>query len=414
MRELEIRPLQADEIDRFVNLSYYAFSGRTPDERSTDFIRRITPERNVLVALEDGEIVSQVMIYEFGVWIDGVRYPTGGLANVATVPEKARRGYAHRLLREALAWMRNELGLSVSTLYPTVYPLYHGLGWAPGGDAVRYSGPPAAFHPSALLPDDHGGRIERRLARVEDVELLEPIYRAFARSRSGYLDRPRWYWEDNVLRLRRSTPPRWLALWYDAETQLAGYLLYTLNGRPLGDTPDAELSVYELISLQPESYRALLTFLSAHHLWRRIVLDSGRDVPVQSLVQNPHLLDVQVPVSGHFLFRIVDLEKALCSRSSVPPSQAASLTLQVRDEAAPWNNGTWRIGWDADRWICERAEGRAPDASVDIATLSALFCGSIDVRQAMNIGALRATADAADGLRALLTTAYPPYSRDHF
>ena len=414
MSELEIRPLRADEIDRFVSLSYYAFAGRTPDERVGDFVRRIRPERNVLVAVEDDEIVSQVMIYEFGVWIDGVRYSAGGLANVATIPEKARRGFAKHLLRASLAWMRQELDISVSTLYPTVYPLYHGLGWAPAGEAVRYVGPPTAFRPSALLPEEHGGRIERRLARIEDVELLEPVYRAFARPRSGYLDRPRWYWEDNVLRFRRSAPPRWLTLWYSPDDQLAGYLLYTLDGHPLGETSDAQLSIYELISLRPEGYRALLTFLSAHHLWRRVVLECGRDVPVPALVENPHLFEVQVPVSGRFLFRVVDLEKALGSRSGVPPSQAVDLALQVRDDAAPWNDGTWRVGWRTDRWVCERAPGRTPDASVDIATLSALFCGSIDVRQAIDIGALRATTDVRDGLRCLFTTVYPPHSRDHF
>lgn len=414
MGDLEIRPLRPDEIDRFVTLSYYAFSGRTPDERSEDFVRRVNADRNVLVAVEDGEIVSQVMIYEFGVWVDGVRYPCGGLANVATVPEKARRGYANRLLRASLAWMRSELGVTISTLYPTVFPLYNGLGWALAEDAYLFAGPPEAFRPSALLPEDRGGRIERRQAWIDDVELLEPVYEAFARPRSGYMDRPRWYWEDNVLRLRRSTPPRWLALWYGSDGRLAGYLLYVLAGRPLGNPPEAELDVYELIALRPEGYHALLTFLASHHLWRKIVMDGGRDVPWRSLVANPHLLDGQVMSSRHFLLRIVDVQKAISSRSASPPSAVGDVALQVRDEAAPWNDGVWLIGWRDGRWTCEKKPGRAPDASVDVATLSALFCGFLDVRQAIDVGVLRATDDARSTLSALLTTTYPPRSGDHF
>lgn len=414
MSELEIRPLRPEEIGRFVTLSYYAFAGRTPDERSGDFVRRVSADRNVLVAVENGEIVSQVMIYEFGVWINGVRYPSSGLANVATVPERARRGYATHLLRASLAWMRNELGVTLSTLYPTVYPLYHDLGWALAEDAYRYVGPPTAFRPSALLPEDRGGRIERRPAQLDDVDLLDPVYRAFCQPRSGYLDRPRWYWEEVVLRLRRTTPPRWLALWYAFDGQLAGYLLYTLDGRPLGNPPEAQLDVYELISLRPEGYHALLTFLASHHLWRKVVIDAGRDVPWRSMVANPHLLDGQVQPTQHFLLRIVDVPRAISSRKTTPPSAVGDVALQVRDEAAPWNDGVWLIGWRDGRWACESAPGRSPDASVDIATLSALFCGFTDVRQAVDVGALRATDPARSTLGALLATTYPPRSGDHF
>src|SRR5713101_8194103 len=120
-------------------MSHYAFHGRSLEQRRADFAGRVTPERDILVAFEDGEIVAQVMIYEFAIWIDGARYPTGGLANVVTPPEKARRGYATQMLRATLRWMRDELGQCLSTLYPTVYPIYRGLGWALADDTYHIS-----------------------------------------------------------------------------------------------------------------------------------------------------------------------------------------------------------------------------------------------------------------------------------
>ncbi len=107
MRSLQIRPLRPEETEAFARLGNYAFDGRTVEQRMSDFSRRVRAERNCLVVDEDGSIVSQLMIYELGTWIDGISYPTGGLANVATVPERARRGYATSLLRACLGWMRD-------------------------------------------------------------------------------------------------------------------------------------------------------------------------------------------------------------------------------------------------------------------------------------------------------------------
>ncbi|HEY8883672.1 MAG TPA: GNAT family N-acetyltransferase, partial [Chloroflexota bacterium] len=224
MTDLEIRPLRPDEIERFVRLSHYSFAGRPLEQRRADFAGRVTP-RDVLVAFEDGEIVAQVMIYEFSYWLGGARYPTGGLANVVTAPEVARRGYASQMLRATLKWMRDELGQCLSTLYPTVYPLYQRLGWTLADDSQHISGLPAAFRPNPLLPTDPGSRLVRRVATAADVDLLAPVYEAFARERSCYLDRPRWWWEARVLHLIHEQPS-WLGLWYGSDGALAGYVVY--------------------------------------------------------------------------------------------------------------------------------------------------------------------------------------------
>lgn len=413
MSELEIRPLHADEIQRFAEISYYAFAGRMPDERASDFGRRVVPERNVLVAIEDGAIVSQVLMYDLGVWIDGVRFPSAGLANVATVPERARRGYARHLLKRALAWMHETMGVALATLYPTVHPLYSGLGWALAEEGLRYAGPSDAFRPSPSLPIDRGGRIVRRPASINDADLLEPIYRSFAMPRSGYLDRPRWYWEDMVLRVR-GTQPRWLGLWYSSDGQLSGYVLYTLNGPVLSPRSESELRVYELVSNRAEGFRDLLGFLSAHHLWQRVDLKAGRDVPWPALVANPHQLEVSAPLRQHFMLRLIDVQKAICLKRAVSAGPCEDLALRVRDDACPWNDGTWLIGLRNGRWTCEAAPDREPAATVDIATLSTLFTGFLTTRQAVDVGTLRATDAALSTLSLLFSTIYPPHSPDSF
>ncbi|MGH2460792.1 MAG: GNAT family N-acetyltransferase [Chloroflexota bacterium] len=410
MSELEIRPLRPDEFHRFAEISTYAFSGKVPDERADALKRRIVPERDVLVAVEADEIVSQVLMYEFGVWIDGARFPTAGLADVATVPERARHGYARHLLRAALPWMRDTLGVALATLYPTVYPLYSGLGWTLAEDGLRYRGPAEAFRPSPRLPVEPGGRVLRRPATRDDVDLLEPIYRAFAAPRSGYLDRPRWYWEDSVLRAQGTTP-RWLGLWYGADGELSGYVLYDPSTTP-GSSSDPHL--YELIASRAAGYRDLLTFVSAHNLWNGVTFDAGRDVPWTTLVANPHLLEAQVPLRGHFMLRLIDVQRAICLKRPTAVDRRDDLTLNVRDDDALWNDGTWLIGQRGDRWTCEAAPDREPAATVDIRTLAALFTGFLPVRQALEAGLLWARDDARSTLESLFATQYPPRCADHF
>lgn len=413
MSELTIRPLRPEETRQFAELSYYAFAGRTPDEREADFGRRAVPERQALVAVEDGQIVSQVLIYDFGIWLAGVRYRSGGLANVATVPERARRGHASAVLRRALAWMRDDLGMTLSILYPTVYPLYRTLGWIQAGHSRRLTGPPSAFRPAAQLPMDPNGRIVRRLAQLTDVDLLEPLYRRFAEPRSGYLDRPRWYWEDYVLRTQRGTQPRWLALWYGADQQLAGYLIYSFQTPASGAPVDPQLEIYELIALRPTAYQALLSFVSSHHLWKKVLLRGGLDVAWETMVDNPHQLDVQAPPGAQPMARILDVPRAIAARPA-GGSSGGELLLQVRDEAAPWNGGTWHIRAGRGFWLCEPANGVAADATLDISTLTGLFVGALTPRQAIDNGGLQADRRVLSVLDDLFALPYPPQLNDYF
>lgn len=405
MSEVQIRPLRPDEMSRFVELSHYAFHGRTPTERANDFRRRVRPDRNCLVATEAGVIVSQVMIYELATWIGGTLYPTGGLANVATVPEKTRRGHASAMLRSTLAWMRDELGQSLSILYPTMFPLYRALGWALADDSVTIAGEPFAFQPAGDLPRDPGGEIDRHAAEPDDVDRLVPMYRSFVRDRSGYLERPRWFWEEMVLRVGREDP-RWVARWRDSSGEAGGYIVYSFT-----EVPEVRFSAYEVVALRPEAYHGLLTFLSAHHLWNRVVISAGRDVPWRSLVANPQYLDVDLRDRRNFMLRVVDLPRALALR---PVGTGASpFILEVRDVAAPWNDGVWRLYPGSGGWLAERGDDK-PDASTNIAGFSSLFAGFLSVPQAIEAGVLRADRTKLEALNALFATRYPPTCRDHF
>ncbi len=407
MTLLEIRPLRPDEIELFVQSCYYAFKGRSVEQRRLDFAGRVAPERNVLVAFENGELVAHVMIYEFATWIGGARYPTGGLANVVTAPERARRGYASQVLRETLRWMRDELGQCLSTLYPTVYPLYRGLGWSLADDTRHLAGPPAAFRPNHALPHDSGARLVRRLARPEDLDLIRPVYDRFVRERSGYLDRPRWWWEARVLRTWRPDPS-WLALWYGSDGELAGYVAYWFEG-PNG----TELTVYDVVALRPEAYQGILTFLASHNLVNEVRFTAGSDVPWRLLVANPHLLHQEIDDKATFMLRVVDFPRALALRPA-PVERLEPVRLRVIDADAPWNDGVWEIHAEGGHWHAVANGAAAPQAAADISTVSSLFSGIINVDEAIDAGLLAAPERARRALASVFHCPYRPTSRDHF
>jgi predicted acetyltransferase len=182
--------------------------------------------------------------------------------------------------------------------------------------------------------------------------------------------------------------------------------------------PEPHLSVYELVAVRPEAYRGLLEFLAAHHLWDKIRFSGGGDVPWLHLIANPHEVQATVDSHHHVLVRVIDVPTAIRRRHTPAGSATPSIRLRVRDQAAPWNDGVWQIasraGEDRAAWSCEPTDGEQADAELDIAAFSSLFFGYMSTRQAVDVGALKASDDAQTTLDTLLRTSYPPHSGDHF
>jgi GNAT superfamily N-acetyltransferase len=79
----------------------------------------------------DGEPVSHVGVLLHDVLVDGVPVPVVGLGGVITEPGFQGRGFAQILLREAVAFMTDELDADFGFLFclPRLVPFYESLGW---------------------------------------------------------------------------------------------------------------------------------------------------------------------------------------------------------------------------------------------------------------------------------------------
>src|SRR6185295_7989952 len=101
---------------------------------------------------------------------------------------------------------------------------------------------------SARLAQDSGGHTVHRPATLEEMAVLAPLYQEFVQPRSGYLDRPRWHWEERLRPPHRSNEPRWLVLWYGSDDRPGAYALYTLNYT----LQERLIHIDELIAPRPE------------------------------------------------------------------------------------------------------------------------------------------------------------------
>lgn len=79
----------------------------------------------------DGEPVAHVGVLRHDVLVDGVAVAVAGLGGVITEPGFQGQGFAHLLLREAVAFMTDETDADFGFLFclPRLIPLYESLGW---------------------------------------------------------------------------------------------------------------------------------------------------------------------------------------------------------------------------------------------------------------------------------------------
>jgi GNAT superfamily N-acetyltransferase len=95
----------------------------------------------------DGEPVSHVGVLRHDVRVDGVPVPVAGLGGVITEPGFQGRGFAQALLREAVAFMRDELGADFGFLFclPRLVLFYEGQGWRTLPRPIRIEQPGGAL-----------------------------------------------------------------------------------------------------------------------------------------------------------------------------------------------------------------------------------------------------------------------------
>ena len=125
-------------------------------------------------------------------------------------------------------------------------------------------------------------------------------------------------------------------------------------------------------------------------------------------------LKVKVEEEYDLFLRLCDVEGALKLRPFANLEHPVSLTLQVSDSSAPWNEGVWRVEVADGATNVEKTSGEA-DLTLSATALAPIFNGYISPSGAALAGLITArdeeslaTADA------LFATSSPPFCADGF
>jgi predicted acetyltransferase len=402
---LEIREPRDHELDEVAYAVGYAFDGdRSPE--ALEGYRRLFTALRPLAVFQDGRVVATLGLLPMAMAVNGGSQPFAGVASVACLPEHRRKGYVARLLTRALEMMREE-GQFLSGLYTPHFALYRRYGWMLARRALRYSFSPRDI--ALVVPGSPSGEA----MRVSEQEWagLDALYRAFITRRNGYLRRTEQWWRAGVLRNfyeRRGS--QWdAAVWVVKGGQWRGYVVYDISRQP---DSGQRLRVRDFVALDGNAYIGLVRYLLRHDLASPLQWWAPLDDPFLSLVDDPGR--VQVAYEQGMFLRVVDVAGAFAARPCLAEASGQRLTLELTDEAAPWNAGGWRLEAEDGHTSAQKCE-EAPDLSLDVTVLAALFDGFLSPSEAARAGLMKVHRESAlsdaDRIFAVLG---PPFTADYF
>ena len=401
---LEIREPRDDELDEVAYIGAYSFHGdRSPE--ALEHRRSLYTVLRPLAAFQRGHPVASLTLLPLAMAVNGGSQPFAGVASVASLPEHRRKGYAGRLLTRALEMMRDE-GQVLSGLYTPHFALYRRYGWMLAVRALRYS-----FRPRDIALTAPGGpRGEAIRVSHEEWAGLDAVYRAFIARRNGYLHRSEQWWQQGVLRdfFERRQDDLDVAVWVN-DKEWRGYAVYEIKG---WSDAGPRLRVRDFVALDSEAYAGLVRYLLRHDLVSQLQWWAPLDDPFLSLLDDPG--PVQVDYGPGIFLRIVDVAGAFAARPCLAEASGRRLTLELTDEAAPWNAGCCRLEADDGHTLARKCEGPS-DLSMDVSVLAALFNGFLSPSEAARGGLVKGHSEAAladaDRIFAVLC---PPFTADYF
>lgn len=403
---LEIRDPRPEELPEVALTISIAFDGEKSPEPLLHRVRLFDYGQPIAM-FEEGRVVACLTIYPLAALYEGAEVRLAGVSTVSCLPEERRRGLVGRLLSYTLDRLRQE-GFALSGLHTTHPSLYRRYGWAVAHRNVHY-----LFRPKEISPrwlERPQGKA-RRLTE-EDWPLLDSLYRRRAPERNGSLVRPELWWRNMVLRTPYDPGRRLqeIAVWTGPTGEPTGYLLYEARMRRTERGTENLFTVRELVALDGDAYAGLLRYILSFDLARDIQVLADPADPLLTVVDEAQR--VQVSLAPGMMLRLVDVPRALSGRPT-RAREGVAFTLAVQDEAAPWNQGLWRIETEG-RLHVRPAQGE-PDLSCDAGHLAAIYSGLVTVKEAARLGLLRVHNPAAlDAAEAALSASRPPGAPEYF
>ena len=356
-----VRTISDDEFDSAVRASVLGFG----DHASDDLLQVARSDADMgrtFGAFDGRDVVGTTVTRTSAITIPGGTAKMGFVDDVAVLPTHRRRRILTQMMRVQLDQMR-ERGEPLAALSASESLIYERFGF---GIATWYHRWKIdRRHTAMKIPPNGGGRV-RFVSADTAREAWPKLHAKVRQNRLGMVHYSDTYWR--------------AALW-DAEFQRDGATEFFHVAYMRGDR------ISGLCTYRRRERTILVFFLLGEdaeveaELWRYcfgidLVLDiqtwpRATDDPLPWRLEDPRRLERSL--IDHMWLRLVDVKEALVSRDY---AEGGSLTLRVRDEFCPWNDGTYRLEADRNGAECTRIE-HEPQVELGVSDLAAAYLGGV-------------------------------------
>lgn len=328
-----------------------------------------------------GKMVCSLEMVPHNMWWGQALIPASSIGGVATVPDEQKKGYAARLLIQAIHFMREE-GFHICPLWPFSLAYYRKFGWGHPGHDVELKVWPDILRRQEIDPR----RI--RPARPEDAPTIAALYNAQAQKLQCRTER-----DDQWLTGRgmKDHFPEKTQVHLSAEGRIDGAVIY--RATPQAMAQGSTLRILELIGVSPAIQLEMLRALAEIPNVQSIEML----VPRNSLL--PHLFHDRVTaiIQQRLMVRVLDVAKALACLKP-PRDLQGSISFEVMD---------WVLNEDYPVAATARMDqgeidvtGQALPGAMrcTIGVFSQIFCGGLTTAEAREMGQLEGGSAEADAL----------------
>ncbi|MEV6972018.1 GNAT family N-acetyltransferase [Kitasatospora sp. NPDC093806] len=383
---MEIRSTTDQDLKVFVDTLHAAF-GLFPETPAEDgggvWWSVYEMDRNLLAVAPDGRPIGTAGAYSFELTLPGgALAPAAGVTAVGVLPTHRRRGVLTAMMRHQLEQLR-ERGDFLAVLLAAEAPIYGRFGYGPATYTARLTVPrrQAALTPLRAGHPADTGSVEL-LPRADCGEILEEVYDRYRRTQPGALSRPHRWWASGAGKPPIAPKPRYVAVHRDADGVPDGYASYELGS--------GALTVDETIATDDTAHHALVRCLLGHDLVDRIVFRHFTpDHPLRWQLADFRAAELSGDTDQLWV-RLLDVPRALTARGWFADGE---LVLDV-DDPFLGERGRHLLTVRDGRAECVPTD-RAPDLSLDVRDLGAIYLGGTAPGTLVRAGHIRAHHPAA-------------------
>lgn len=386
----EIRLIQPEELDAFVDLSANAYPGielttAAKKRRFKERVQAMQEDKRVHLygLFEDGKLKGGMRLFDFTMQLLSTKVLIGGVGGVAVDLLHKKEKVAYDMLQFFLHHYRQK-GASLTALYPFRPDFYKQMGYGYGTKMQRYAIKPAS------LPADGDKRVVVRLNRADEDALAACYTRYLART-NGLFERFDSLWETvfeesslHIVGIRR-------------ESRISGYIIFKFESDPQRSFLDNDLLIREWVYDTPDDFRALSAFLHSQADQVNRIIFNTQDEYFHLLLGDPRngSNNMLAPTLYHesntegvgLMYRVIDvaiLFKSLTDHDF--NGQTLTLEIVLTDSFFPENAGSTVVVFENGR--CHLNPNAQPDVTMrlDVSEFSSLVTGAVPFKALFSYG----------------------------